>query len=217
VVFFRFKLSLAVALGSNLKKPVRENKSTTPVEVTRVRPVLQVPDYVHAADGDEEDEVAEARELMCVFRAGTAEYAIPISLAKEVVKMRRLAPIPQMPKHIIGLANVRGSIYGVLDLQTFFGHTSLAGEQGAFLLVLNDDKYKICISIPNVPDTLYTTESMKETNGATQIKTIKKREFVQGIIKKDDRLIVQLNIKELIASSSLINEIDQSAKGQNGH
>ncbi len=206
-----------MALGSNLKKPVRENKPTTKVVEAHVRPVLQAPDLEYTPDVDEIDEAIEARELMCVFRAGTTEYAIPIALAKEVVKMKRLAPIPQMPKHIIGLANVRGSIYGVLDLQTFFGNASEAADQGVFLLVLNDDKYKICVSIPSVPDTLYVTESMRETNGATQIKTIKKREFVQGIIKKNDRLIIQLNIKELIASPSFVNEKEQSANGQKGH
>jgi len=216
VVFFRFKLSIPVALGSNLKKPVKEKKSTPiPVQVERA-PASVVAEWEEPVTDlfiEEENDGQGATELMCVFRSGSAHYAFPISLAKEVVKMKLLTPIPQMPTHILGMTNVRGTVYGVLDLSIFFGNAH-TDERKAFLLVLNHEVYKICIAIPAVPDTLYIRDSMKENINATMLKTIKKREYLKSVIKKDDRLIIQLNIIEMITSPSFVNESQQPAVGQ---
>ena len=127
--------------------------------------------------------------------------------------MRQLTPIPQMPTHILGMANVRGTVYGVLDLSVFFGN-AVTDEVKKFLLVLNHDVYKICIAIPAVPDTLYIREAMKENINATMLKTIKKREYLKSVIKKDDRLIIQLNIIEMITSPTFVNESQQPSLSQ---
>lgn len=205
-----------MALGSNLKRPVKEKSSSsaaTPALAIPLPVVVDAEESQYEMFADEAHEGLETTELMCVFRSGAASYAIPISLAKEVVKMRQLTPIPQMPSHILGMANVRGTVYGVLDLSIFFRNAA-EEETKKFLLVLNHDVFKICIAIPDVPDTLYISESMKENINATMLKTIKKREFLKSVIKKEERLIIQLNIIEMITSPTFVNESQQPAMSQ---
>lgn len=194
---FAFKSTTTVALGNNLKKPVV--KPAEPValpEPVLVQAEVPVADWYH--DDEEEDEQVEATSLFCVFRSGREEYAVPIALAKEVVKTGAIAPVPQTPSYITGMTNVRGNIYAVVDLEAYFGAKSETARP-PFLLVLNHEEVKVALSIPDVPDTLAVPESAIETITSSMLKTVKKREFLKGLVKKDHRMIILLNILEMIS------------------
>jgi purine-binding chemotaxis protein CheW len=201
-----------VALGTNLKK--KEQKPSKPEE-NRVENEAVIENKEEAVLPEEQVESLETNPevrvesassttMMCVFGTGQQEYAIPIGLAKEVVKCKQMAKIPQMPKHIVGMVNVRGSILGVLDLGMYFGgHPSVQNGSG-YLLVINDENYKMAIRIPGVPDTLHVQDEQIENINSTMLKSVKKREYLKGIIKKDNRMIVLLNILDMISSATFV-------------
>lgn len=143
-------------------------------------------------------------EMMCVFQSGAGEYAIPIDEVSEVVKLSAIAPVPQMPEYIAGMVNVRGNIYGVLDLAVFFGHEQKEDDNFSFLIVINDEERKIAIRVPTVPDTLQISEELIEKLSSSMLKSIKKQEFLKGIIKKDSRMIILLNILDMISSDTFV-------------
>lgn len=205
-----------MALGNNLKKPVQKISKTESKNIVSEEEIATkqdeevVDDEVFDEDSvniDSEEGIKENLEpttMMCVFGSGQEEYAIPIGLAKEVVKLKQLARIPQMPKHIVGMTNVRGNILGVLDLGIYFGKSPSVTDGGGYLLVVNDENYKLAIRIPSVPDTLHVKDSQIENINATMLKSVKKREFLKGIIKKDNRMIVLINIIEMISGANFV-------------
>ena len=213
-----------MALGNNLKKPVQKiSKTDTDNYVSSEEVIVATSDVVeeenissthHNIDTEEEGtrENLEPTTMMCVFGSGQEEYAIPISLAKEVVKLKQLARIPQMPKHIVGMTNVRGNILGVLDLGIYFGKTPSVSGSGGYLLVVNDDNYKLAIRIPGVPDTLHVKDSQVENINSTMLKSVKKREFLKGIIKKDNRMIVLINIIDMISGVNFVTVNEKSVR-----
>src|SRR6478609_4820459 len=72
-----------------------------------------------AADVQKKD--VGKRIQLIIFKLGSEEYALPIDQIKEVVLTPRIAKMPQTPSYIKGVANIRGSIIAILDLEEKFG------------------------------------------------------------------------------------------------
>ncbi|MCP4456541.1 MAG: purine-binding chemotaxis protein CheW [Cytophagales bacterium] len=192
-----------MAFGINLKK----RHSLTPQLAKGINEsvetlVSETKADIEAAEQESDSEEQYHQNLMCIFTSGGEEYAIPLDNVKEVVKLDSLTPVPQMPEYIKGMVNVRGNIYSVLDLAVFFGNKDEADEQFNFLVVIKNEEYKVAVRIPNVPNTLQVSEDMIENFNASLSKSMEKQEFLNGIIKKNNRMIIFLNILEMISSEN---------------
>lgn len=51
------------------------------------------------------------------FRLAGDVYAAPVSLIREILKLRPLTPVPRSPSSIMGIISVRGQIVTVIDLR----------------------------------------------------------------------------------------------------
>lgn len=193
-----------MALGKNLKK----RDSPSEASVVEVEELVEEPkieeSHEESDEVPEEDHETKSVTMMCVFKAGGEEYAFPIDAVSEVVKHVAIAPVPQMPNYIIGMVNVRGNIYSVLDLASYFGSKEDVDESYNFLVVINDEEYKVAIQISGVPDTLQVSDDMIENFTDSMLKSIQKQEFLKGIIKKDNRMIILLNILDMISSENFV-------------
>ena len=71
-------------------------------------------------------------------RMGVENYLVEMGLAAEIVSLPETARVPWTKPWYRGLANVRGRLVGVIDLQHLMGREPLAAEQGQQLLVLGE-------------------------------------------------------------------------------
>jgi len=57
------------------------------------------------------------------FDLGGESYAMDIGIAREIVEMLPITPIPRAPSHVTGLLNLRGEITTIIDLHHLLGIT----------------------------------------------------------------------------------------------
>ena len=69
----------------------------------------------------------EILQFIC-FKLGEEEYALNILNIREVIAMRKITPVPQMPDFTLGIVNIRGEIIPVFDLRKKF---FIAEKKGA--------------------------------------------------------------------------------------
>ena len=69
---------------------------------------------------------------------GAENYLVEMGLAAEIVSLPEIARVPWTKPWYRGLANVRGRLVGVVDLQHLMGREPLPAEQGQQLLVLGE-------------------------------------------------------------------------------
>lgn len=55
------------------------------------------------------------------FVLGGERYALDIQLAREIVEMIPITPIPRAPSYISGVINLRGEITNIMNLNTLLG------------------------------------------------------------------------------------------------
>src|SRR5688572_6581503 len=74
--------------------------------------------------GDEiavkKDQAVEPSVHLIVFRLGEEEFGIRIEQVKEVTITPEIARMPKTPDFIKGVANVRGDIIAIMDLEERF-------------------------------------------------------------------------------------------------
>jgi len=68
------------------------------------------------------ESIAHARTLqIVVFKLGQEEYGLHIDQIKEVVITPKITRMPQTPAFVKGVANIRGNVIAMLDLEEKFG------------------------------------------------------------------------------------------------
>ncbi|HQR70287.1 MAG TPA: chemotaxis protein CheW [Burkholderiaceae bacterium] len=72
------------------------------------------------------------------IRIGSENYLVEMGLTAEIVALPEVAKVPWTKPWYRGLANVRGRLIGVIDLQHLMGRESLPAEQAQQLLVLGE-------------------------------------------------------------------------------
>ncbi|MEM7681845.1 MAG: chemotaxis protein CheW [Planctomycetota bacterium] len=143
---------------------------------------------------------AEGELLQLVsFVVGTEEYAIPILSVQEINRMMQITRVPQSPAFVEGVINLRGKIIPVVDLRKRFGMPAkeatgderivvveVSAESGTRVLGFTVDRVNEVLRVPS--DIVDPTPAM--ATGADS-------DYVQGVGKLDDRLLILLNLEKL--------------------
>ena len=78
----------------------------------------------------------ETASRFLTFRMGQRLYALPASEISEVIRIPPIARIPQSPKGLLGVANLRGSVLPVASLRGLLGHQESEEQRTERAIVL---------------------------------------------------------------------------------
>jgi len=158
-----------------------------------------------AADVQKKD--VGKRIQLIIFKLGSEEYALPIDQIKEVVLTPRIAKMPQTPVYIKGVANIRGSIIAILDLEQKFGiekqEKNNSGVASHYTLVVESDTYKVGVLVKEVPNTL--TINISEIDRASNFIQYSSLDesCIQGVVKSGERLIILVDMIRLMETENI--------------
>ncbi|MEI9922532.1 MAG: chemotaxis protein CheW [Bradyrhizobium sp.] len=77
-----------------------------------------------------------ADERFLTFKSEGRFYALPAESVSEVARMPLLARVPQAPRSLLGLANLRGSVIPVASVRALLGREDVATTYASRLIVL---------------------------------------------------------------------------------
>jgi purine-binding chemotaxis protein CheW len=118
------------------------------------------------------------------FELGGERYALDIQLAREIVEMIPITPIPRAPPYISGVINLRGEITNIMNLNTLLGLPNQQVRDNQKIIVLVPEAAggsNVGIIVDDVSSVLQITETDIEHMGegfASEFSS-----FVKGIIK----------------------------------
>ncbi len=133
-----------------------------------------------------------------VFELSDERYAIESAWVKEVVFLERIYPLPGLPRHVLGIINLRGEIVAMVDLGHLLGIVSPELRPGAPVLILRSPS--MCFGI--VAERLVGPSNLSlETLQPPPSHPEKGPAWLRGVTP--DRLIF-LDAKALLESEALI-------------
>tara|TARA_B100000809_G_scaffold266898_1_gene332704 strand:- start:4860 stop:5396 length:537 start_codon:yes stop_codon:yes gene_type:complete len=157
-----------------------------------------------ASKEDEGEKVGELVQLI-IFKLGDEEYALHIDQIKEVVLTPGIAKIPQTPDYIKGVANIRGNIISIVDLNIKFGLTNIKDQTTRYTLVVESDSFKIGILVNEVPNTLVVAESDIDKSSTVLQYSNLDEECIKGVVKSGERMIIMVDMIKMMETEELKN------------
>ncbi|WP_345111354.1 chemotaxis protein CheW [Hymenobacter algoricola] len=143
---------------------------------------------------------------LIVFRLGDEEYGIRIEQVKEVTVTPEIARMPKTPPFVKGIANLRGDIIAIIDLEERFKLRS-AGEPVtgvSYTLAVEAKDYTIGIVVREVPQPLSIPVSIIE-KAPEFIQDINIHDkYIEGIAKVDERIIIVLDMLKLLTPEEIM-------------
>lgn len=160
-----------------------------------------IEDVKREAEGHQKKEVSERMQLI-IFKLGGEEYGLSIDQIKEVVLTPRIAKMPQTPPYIKGVANIRGNIIAIMDLEQKFGLATDTGmdetENANYTLVVESEQFKVGVLVKEVPNTL--TVNVSEIDRASdflQYSSLDANSLI-GVVKSGERMIILIDMIRLV-------------------
>jgi len=130
------------------------------------------------------------------FEINNQEFAVEVEYVEIVYDMVEIRPVPNSKNFIEGLINLRGRIVPVVDITKIL-NVSL-GQEHKFsnILILKINEEEIGIFVDEVKNVISVDQNTLENISS---KNEIYRDKSKGVIKINNRLIVFLNITELMS------------------
>jgi purine-binding chemotaxis protein CheW len=139
------------------------------------------------------------------FQVGGEEYGLDIKSITEVIRPLKITPLPKMPEFVEGVINLRGVIIPIVDLRKRFSLLQTAGNprtmrmvitKGAFASDPGRGKELLGLLVDLVNEVLHVPR--KDIELAPTAATGQHAEFITGMGKVGDRLIIFLDISRIL-------------------
>jgi purine-binding chemotaxis protein CheW len=141
---------------------------------------------------------------LIVFRLGGEEYALVIDQIKEVVITPKVSRIPLTPPYIRGVANIRGNILAILDLEARFGLPQTEAEgTHHYTLVVASEEFKMGILVKEVPNTLTVTEKDIDLSPGLLNDGSAESGYIKGIVRAGNRIIILIDAFRVISKDHI--------------
>ena len=144
----------------------------------------------------DEDSQDTMEDLYIIFFIDGREYGIEIRYLIEIIAFQPVTFVPNLPKYVKGVLNLRGKIIPVLDARTRFGMPSIDYTENTCILILNFNNLSASLIVDGVKEVLRITKDNIEPSPGFEEANVGR--FVDSIGKSGDTLKILINVEKFI-------------------
>ncbi len=155
-----------------------------------------------------QDGAPNKERQIVAFSLGSETYGVDIGQVREIIPMQKIVPVPRAPEFVEGIINLRGKVIPVLDLRKHFGFEKKERDGNQKIVLSEAGGENIGVIVDSVSSVLRIPEDFVEPPAS--VITGDKVEYIRGIAKVNDSLIVLLDLTRIIsdAESKTLKEVD---------
>lgn len=129
------------------------------------------------------------------FRLRKEEYGFNILNVQEIKGLTDITRVPFVADFIKGVINLRGSVLPVIDLKKRLGLQDTPYTERTRIVIVKIDDVSVGMLVDAVSEVITLDSAHIDTTKSVDNDTAR---FVTGIGKTDDRLIIMLNLNEIV-------------------
>lgn len=135
---------------------------------------------------------------LVTFRIGEEEFGVDILAVQEIIRMMQITMVPRAPEFIEGVINLRGKVIPVINMRTRFNKPTLNQDSNTRIVVMELENKIVGFLVDGVSEVLRIPESTVED--PPPVVAGIGAEYIRGIGKLDNRLLILLNLDSLLGS-----------------
>ena len=135
------------------------------------------------------------------FKIGKETFGVYIHIVQEIIRVPEITPVPEMPSFVEGVVNLRGKIVSIIDLSKRLRIEGSQRTRTSRILIIEVDKKAIGLLVGAVTEILRLPPESIEP--APDIVTAVGAEYILGVGKLSDKLIILLDLKNILKPEEL--------------
>jgi purine-binding chemotaxis protein CheW len=155
----------------------------------------------------QEQSITGAVSQYLTFIMNNEEYGVDILCVQEIRGWETATPLPNAPKHIKGVINLRGTIVPIIDLRQCFGLAGIDYTALTVVIVLKVQHEGVSRVIGVVVDGVSDVYSLsdKDLRQAPDLGSAVDMHFIKGLVGIDEKMVILLNIDQLLNLDDMPN------------
>lgn len=130
------------------------------------------------------------------FHLGNEEYGVDIAQVQEIIRMVEITHVPRAPRFMEGVINLRGQLIPIIDLRTRFSMSRIDQTKSTRIIVTEIGNKRVGIIVDSVSEVLNIP--LEQVEDAPDMIAGVGTEYIQGVGKVNDRLIILLDLTMVI-------------------
>jgi purine-binding chemotaxis protein CheW len=147
------------------------------------------------------------------FKLGSEFFAVHVSKVLNILEMMPITKVPKSHESIVGVINLRGSVLAVVDIRMKFELSHSEFSKDTCILVLqvaiNEEQIEAGAIVDSVHAVIEVDENQILPPPSVGVKS--KSEFITGIIKKDEKFIMVLDMDKIFSLENFISKFEEAA------
>ncbi len=136
---------------------------------------------------------------LVTFMLNSEEYGVDILKVHEINRMKEITKVPNSPPYVEGVINLRGKVIPIVNLREKFGLPGKDSDEHSRIMIMDIRGVTMGLIVDSVSEVLRIPSSIVEP--PPPMSTDRATEFIMGIAKQEDRLIILLDIDRLFGDT----------------
>lgn len=138
------------------------------------------------------------------FLLNDEEYGIEILKVQEIKGWGPLTPLPNSPKHVLGVINLRGAIVPIIDLRIRLDLKAAEFSSTTAVIIVEVDFEDRMRTMGLVVDSVSEVYQLMpdDIQDASEVhSSVVSDGFIEGFGRVDDKLLILLNLEPIVSSA----------------
>jgi purine-binding chemotaxis protein CheW len=157
----------------------------------------------------------DIKRQVALFELGGETYGLDIGTVHEIIRMQPITRVPKAPFFVEGVINLRGKVIPVVDMRKRFALEKSDRTKNNRIVVVAINGTTIGIIVDAVTEVLRIPNAAVEP--ASSIITAGDTDYLQGIAKLGDRMVILLDLGKILSKDGMFTEISISHREADKH
>ncbi len=132
------------------------------------------------------------------FKLDKEEFGVDILKVQEINKMIEITQMPNSPKFVEGIVNLRGRLIPIVDLRKRLNIEPVEYDNSTRIIIVDVNGIVVGFIVDEVNEVLRINESIMEAP-PSMVSNIND-EFITSVAKLDNRLLIMLDLEKVLSA-----------------
>ncbi|KAB8138758.1 chemotaxis protein CheW [Gracilibacillus oryzae] len=152
------------------------------------------------------DEVKNQQSI--IIELDKEEYALPVERIGGIERMQHITRVPRTAEFVKGVINLRGVVTPIIDLRERFGMKPIEYTDSTRIIIVHMDTLDVGFIVDAAYDVLDIPQELIEP--APKVIGTVDADYIDGVAKVDKRLIMLLQLENVLSIESYQNAKERS-------
>lgn len=136
-----------------------------------------------------------------VFKIEDEEYGIDIEYVKGIEDKVTVVSVPNRPKYVLGIINLRGEVIPVFSIRVKFGKDEVNEDLSRLVIVSLNEEQKIALKVDEVTKIIDVEE--KDLHDIPFVCKCETNKYAKNVAKVDNKLVIMMDLDNIVEEEQL--------------